>query len=98
MEGATSVWYPAEGGGETMRFRDYAEPLEQYEAVLHARRLTDEQIVEMFDRRVSARHEARPIVRDFQVVVLAPAKFLADQAERAEVLASGGCVVKMLRN
>lgn len=91
MHGAVTVWYPAQSGGEIVRFRDYVPRLEDVDALLHARNVSDETIVALFDTRMAARRNATPKRGRFPVVVIErPA---ADHAGMAELIASHGFVV-----
>lgn len=90
-----SVWYPATGGGEPLRFRDYAGSLDDLETSLHAKHLPDRAIVDLFDTRMSARRGARAIEEKLPVVTIVTrdGESAADYAVLAEFLASHGYVV-----
>ncbi len=93
--GQVNVWYPASSGGEPLRFRDYADALDELEASLHAKNLSDQRIVDLFNTRMSARRDAvaaagrSPVV----MIVMKDGESAADYAVVAEFLASHGHVV-----
>jgi hypothetical protein len=91
MQGATTVWYPAQNGGEIVRFRDYVPRLDDADTYLHSLKVSDAAIVALFDTRMAARRDASPRRGRFPVVLIeGPA---ADHAVMGELLASHGFVV-----
>lgn len=94
IDDATAVWYPAKAGGEVMRFRDYVPRLEDVDMFLHAKKVSDEAIVELFDTRMTARRDAPEKKGRFPVVVIARGN-LTDHAVLAEHIASHGYVVAL---
>lgn len=92
-----TVWYPVRSDrGEQMRMRDYVPRLEDADAILHARGVSDEAIVDLFDTIMRARRDAPPLQRRFPTLVIVPkpGETAADHAMLAEDLASHGYVVR----
>lgn len=81
-----------------MRYRDYVPLLEEADAFLHAMKISDETIVELFDSPMAARRDATPKSGRFPVVLLfqGNGQNAADQAVLAELIASHGYVVATL--
>ena len=63
-------WYPAQPQGDRIRFRDYIPTLDEWDRHLHHLRFSDEEIVELFDRLMYARHEAPAVEGEFLVTQL----------------------------
>ena len=96
IEGAHATWYPAQSGGEIVRFRDYVPRLDDADALLHSRNVADETIVSLFDSRMAARRDATPKRGRFPAVVI-EGRTAADCAVLAELIASHGFVVTTSR-
>lgn len=98
MQGAKTVWYPAEAGGEIVRFRDYVPRLEDVDASLHGMKVSDETIVGIFDTRMLARRDAPKKKGSFPELLIVPRakQTAADHAVLAELLASHGYAVSLM--
>ena len=93
--GEPAIWYPALRGGTAMRLRDYAGRLDELEASLRARHVSDQQIAELLDRRMFARRGAERMAGPFPaaVIVMRSGESAVDYAPLAEFLASHGFLV-----
>lgn len=98
MQGALTLWYPANAGGEVLRYRDFVPKLEEADAFLHAQKIADDTIVALFDSRMAARRNAPPKNGRFPLVLVfqGNGNTAADQAVLAEHIASHGFVVATL--
>lgn len=98
VDGAAAIWYPANAGGEVLRYRDYVPKLEEADAFLHSMKISDETIVGLFDSRMAARRDAPPKPGRFPIVLLfqGNGQNASDQAVLAEHLASHGYLVATL--
>ena len=93
-----SIWYPAAADGRQLRYRDYVGALDELEALLHERQVSDPTMVELFDMPMYAHRDARASTETSGLVIVAltGGQTAADLSILAEFLASHGYVVAAL--
>jgi len=93
-----SIWYPAAADGRQLRYRDYAGALDELEALLHERQVSDQTMVELFDTPMYAHRDARASTETSGIVIVAltGGQTAADLSILAEFLASHAYVVAAL--
>ena len=96
--GNISIWYPAAADGRQLRYRDYVGTLDELEALLHERQVSDQTMVELFDTPMYAHRDARASTETSGLVIVAltGGQTAADLSILAEFLASHGYVVAAL--
>ena len=85
-------WYPAQSSGDRLRFRDYIPALDVWDGHLHHLGFRDEEIVDLFDTLMQARHDAPAVEGDFPTVAI-EVDSPAEGAFFAEFIASHGYIV-----
>lgn len=81
-----------------MRMRDYVPRLEDADAILHVRNVSDEAIVELFDTIMLARRDAPAVDGSFPtLIIVSQGEMAAEHAFLAEHLASHGYIVRFAR-
>lgn len=93
-----SIWYPAAAVGRQLRYRDYAGALDELEALLHERQVSDQTMVELFDTPMYAHRDARASTETSGLVIVAltGGQTAADLSILAEFLASHAYIVAAL--